>query len=239
MKKILFVGKTEGLYRELSLLLSGHYTVHSGSSEPLAIFTVMKRFKPDLIIMNTDEVSEETMSRIGSEYGDIPVIAISAENDATVFPELHARAVCLADTSSISETVYKTMPYSPEDDKRLPVVLVIDDDASTLRMVKAMIEDEFEPFFALSGAKALKLMERKRPDVILLDHEMPEMNGTETLKLIRTDRRFAEIPVIFLTGNISSHETLKSLTELNTAGFLIKPADAPDIKAALNRALGK
>ena len=55
-------------------------------------------------------------------------------------------------------------------------LMAIDDDASMLRMLKSMLGDEYNMILAPSGEKALKLMERKKPDIILLDYEMPGMN---------------------------------------------------------------
>ena len=91
---------------------------------------------------------------------------------------------------------------------------------------------------APSGAKALKLLERRVPDVILLDYEMPEMNGVETLGKLRADPGYADISVIFLTG-MSDTSILDVIQACGVSGHLVKPADAANIKAAIKSVLKK
>ncbi|MBQ4310844.1 MAG: response regulator, partial [Oscillospiraceae bacterium] len=98
--------------------------------------------------------------------------------------------------------------------------------------------DKFDLVLAPSGSKAVKLFEKKRPDVILLDYEMPEMNGLQTLAAIRGVKGYSDIPVIFLTG-ANTPDILENIRAANTAGYLMKPADAPDITAAVLKAAKK
>ena len=115
-------------------------------------------------------------------------------------------------------------------------VLIVDDDPVMLRSVRILLEERFEAVLSTSGAKAVPIIEKKRPEVILLDYEMPECDGKQTLALIREREDMKEIPVIFLTG-LGDPEHLKSLASLTPFGYIIKPAGKEDLIEAIERAL--
>ena len=64
---------------------------------------------------------------------------------------------------------------------------------------------------------------KQRPDVILLDYEMPVCDGRQTLEMIRADEEMKDIPVIFLTG-VNDRENIQAVLRLRPAGYLLKPA---------------
>lgn len=113
-------------------------------------------------------------------------------------------------------------------------VLVIDDSGMVLRHIKEMISDEYEVSIAVSGALGLKQLEKVMPDVILLDYEMPDMNGKETFEAIRATKAGKSIPIIYLTS-MDDKNTIASLLEQKPQGYLMKPA----IKVSLLEAIAK
>ena len=86
------------------------------------------------------------------------------------------------------------------DRRRKPRVLVVDDKRSNQLALAAVLEDECELFFALSGTEALQLLESQRVDVILMDVHMPDMDGFETVRRIKEIQAVRDIPVIFVTA---------------------------------------
>jgi CheY-like chemotaxis protein len=102
-------------------------------------------------------------------------------------------------------------------------ILVVDDNVSFLKQVGALLEDSYELFLAKSGAQGLKISAQERPDMILLDIEMPEMDGFATLAKFREDPRFSAIPIVFLSGN-RDEATRKRALESGAAEIIIKPA---------------
>ncbi len=119
----------------------------------------------------------------------------------------------------LEQLINKTAPN--ENKKR---VLIIDDDAVMLKTVKRYLEDEFEVATSLNGKLALKYLEKKSVDIILLDYEMPQMNGTDVLMALRESKRTSDIPVVFLTG-VSDPGKIQKILEMRVAGYLFKPAD--------------
>ena len=237
MKKILITGKTDEELTELSKRLSARYTVRFGSSVSLAALSILESFKPDLIVSRISETDRSVFARIAAAYSDRPLILIGADDGAGQVFGMTPRAVC-GSMDEVYNAVIAAFPDTADPAPSRPVIRVVDDDATMLRMMKLVLEDEYELMLAPSGAKALKLLERKVPDLIMLDYEMPEMNGVETFGKLRDDSRFANIPVIFLTG-VSELSAFEAIISCGASGHLVKPADAANIKASITSVLKK
>ena len=117
-----------------------------------------------------------------------------------------------------------------------PTIMVIDDNAMTLRSMKGLLEDEFNVIIANSGPKAFKMMERQLPDLILLDYEMPEMDGRAVMQKLRMDENLFHIPVIFLTG-VNDREHISAALALRPAGYLLKPVAKARLLATIESAM--
>ena len=101
------------------------------------------------------------------------------------------------------------------------MILLVDDSGVMLRSIKEWLGDSYQVFPANSGSMALKFLRSRRPDLVLLDYEMPEMNGAQTLEAMRADPTIPELPVIFLTGK-SDEESIQKILDLKTEGYLLK-----------------
>ena len=102
-------------------------------------------------------------------------------------------------------------------------ILVVDDNTSNLTMANHILSEEgMRVSCVKSGEAAVKFLQFNRPDLILLDVHMPEMDGFETLSVIRADSATADIPVIFLTADDDS-ETEKAGLQAGAMDFLKKP----------------
>lgn len=116
-------------------------------------------------------------------------------------------------------------------------VLLIDDNAVQIRTLNVMLKEKYNVLMATSGVKALTLLEKKVPDIIFLDYEMPECDGRMTLEMIRQVEKVKDIPVVFLTG-LNDKEHIDSVLELNPAGYLLKPASIDSILEMIDKVLG-
>ena len=83
---------------------------------------------------------------------------------------------------------------------------------------------------------ALAYIGRKRPDLILLDYEMPVCDGKMTLEMIRADKDLKDIPVIFLTA-INDRANIEAVLKLKPAGYFLKPAAKDRLLAEIGRIL--
>jgi diguanylate cyclase (GGDEF)-like protein/PAS domain S-box-containing protein len=115
-----------------------------------------------------------------------------------------------------------------EAGKDKPRILVVDDVTENIHALINILRDHHAVIAATSGAKALELAARPpRPDLILLDIRMPDMDGYEVLRRLKTDPATAEIPVIFVTALSESADEARGL-DLGAADYITKPVN-PDL----------
>ena len=100
-------------------------------------------------------------------------------------------------------------------------ILVVDDSGPMLRSIKGWLEDKYQVVLANSGAMAIKYLTTNRPDLVLLDYEMPVINGKQVLEMIRSEEAFADISVIFLTGK-NDKESIEEVLALKPEGYILK-----------------
>ena len=103
-------------------------------------------------------------------------------------------------------------------------ILVVDDNISSLKQIGAQLTSHYDVSLAKSGALALQICKKEKPDLILLDIEMPEMDGFETIKQLKEDPELHPIPVIFLTGNRDTATEIRAL-QSGAMDFITKPAN--------------
>ena len=92
---------------------------------------------------------------------------------------------------------------------------------------------DYEVLLAESGVAAIRAITLDRPDLILLDYEMPVCDGKQTLEMLRSEKAFADIPVIFLTGR-SDPDVVRTLLSLKPAGYLLKYLKPAEIKQKID-----
>ncbi|MDH2435261.1 EAL domain-containing protein [Pokkaliibacter sp. MBI-7] len=110
------------------------------------------------------------------------------------------------------------------------VILIVDDQPSNVRALNSAVESLGEVFFATSGAEAITMAHRCRPDIILLDVEMPGMNGYEVCQVIKNDPQLKDTAIIFVTAHSETENELRAL-EYGGVDFLHKPLNALIAKA--------
>jgi len=101
-------------------------------------------------------------------------------------------------------------------------ILAVDDMPEILSFVNSALKNHYKVVAVPSGKAALNVMKSQKPDLFLLDIDMPEMDGFELLRIIRSTPEYAKTPVVFLTGNSSrDHVTAAMLEGCND--FIVKP----------------
>ena len=103
-------------------------------------------------------------------------------------------------------------------------ILLVDDDLINIQFMTSSLKDEYDILTAQNGHDAISQVKEHDPDLILLDVMMPDMNGFDVCKIIKSDEAFAEIPVIFLTALDTLEGALRGL-ELGGIDYLIKPVN--------------
>lgn len=111
-----------------------------------------------------------------------------------------------------------------------PIVLAVDDDASNLRFLQEILKEDYQVYLAPSGERALAFLETKRPDLILLDVEMPQMSGYDVIRTIKQNKQWSDIPIIFLTG-LEGRDNEKEALDLGAVDYILKPISTEIVKA--------
>jgi sigma-B regulation protein RsbU (phosphoserine phosphatase) len=120
------------------------------------------------------------------------------------------------------------------DAKEKKLVLVVDDAVANLQVVCSILKGDFKVRVATSGAKALDLAKTKpQPDLILLDVEMPEMDGYKVCEILKTTPESRDIPVIFLTGKTEAGDETKGF-EVGAVDYIHKPFSPAVVKARVH-----
>lgn len=116
-------------------------------------------------------------------------------------------------------------------------VLIVDDVPSNLFTLRALLEEHFEEIEiveANSGIEALEVLMRESIDLIILDIQMPEMDGFQTAKLIRSRKKTKNIPIVFLTAAYKSEEFKEKGFSLGATDYLTKPIDDYQLTSRIN-----
>ena len=115
-------------------------------------------------------------------------------------------------------------------------IIYVDDMNTSLLVLKKALKEHYKIFLADSIEKMHKIMRKIMPDLILLDVNMPDIGGYEIIKMLKEDKRYSDIPVIFLTSNddkVSVQEGLK----LGATAYVIKPFNALKLVETINKKL--
>jgi putative two-component system response regulator len=101
-------------------------------------------------------------------------------------------------------------------------ILIVDDNLTSLKQISLQLAGQYEVLLAKSGSLALEICMRQKPDLILLDIEMPGMDGFETISRIKQTPYLSRIPIIFLTANYDVETEVKGL-EFGARDYIKKP----------------
>ena len=123
------------------------------------------------------------------------------------------------------------------DDKRL--ILHIDDEYEILELVAEILRHSQLTFMgALDGPEGLKLASEHRPDLILLDIMLPDMDGREVYAQLRSSPVTADIPVVMLTAKSRPYEVIRARTIEGLGGYIGKPFDVSELRKEIAAQLG-
>jgi len=198
----------------------------------------------DIIILDNEMPVMDGYEFLGRVRSDnklkkLPVIILTASNDSqTVSRYLNL---------DVSDYVLK--PFLPNElvnkvTKNISArkkLLMIDDNEALKNFIEKIISTRFEKIDfikAENGSDGLVKLIEHRPDLILLDINMPEMTGIEFIKKLRSEYSGIKTPVIMLTS-INDKETIQMLAENNVLDYILKPVNINDFAKKINKALNQ
>lgn len=257
MKKILLIGKLNNIVKETSHYLSQFFHVQLCSENAGVLEGMLKIVNPDLVLISligAYDIDTSIFFLLNDRYAHIPVLTIGTKEESNTFFKYYENGqfenlIRPVEHSVIMEAVCRRLGVDEQairseaaekkadtTDKRR--ILVVDDNGTALRTMKAMLESQYDVALAISGAQAMTSIGKKRPDLILLDYEMPVCDGRMTLEMIRADEELKDIPVIFLTA-INDRANIEAVLKLKPAGYFLKPAVKDQLLAEIEKVLAQ
>lgn len=111
-------------------------------------------------------------------------------------------------------------------------ILLVDDDPFIIDFVSdILIQNGYEVIAGYNGEVGIKIMTHEMPDLVIMDWEMPVLNGIETLKKIKETQEISDIPVIMITGRMTTVEDLKASLDAGAVDFIRKPIEPVELIA--------
>ena len=162
-----------------------------------------------------------------------PAVEISEDDDNVTLDDYETLKAQIEAMIGVEE---EEPPKKEEKPKQQ--ILLVDDNAIQLRALKGALQKYYDVAMATSGKEAVHMIEKKLPNMVFLDYEMPEWNGKMTLEQIRQIPGAETLPVVFLTG-IKNKENIKAVLGLKPAGYLLKPANQDMIMDTIQKILGE
>ncbi|MEL6458265.1 MAG: response regulator [Cyanobacteria bacterium J06621_15] len=195
----------------------------------------IQRIRPDVILLDISIGKGENkfifLEEISKQQPPIPVLIFTKQ-------ELSADRVALARRKSqgffhkpiSSNRVLEIIAQTTKPAKKIEAkVMLVDDDRMILRLVKTLLEPWGVKVNILSNSLQFwDELESVKPDLLILDVQMPNIDGIELCQLLRNDSRWAWLPIIFLTGQ-RDNETIQQVFSAGADDFINKPVVAPEL----------
>ena len=121
-------------------------------------------------------------------------------------------------------------------DVKKATILAVDDTATNIEVVKGILSQDYLIQAALSGKMALKIIDKRQPDLILLDVMMPEMDGYQVCQQLKSQDSTKDIPIIFLTAKVQEDDETKGLA-LGAVDYITKPISPAILKERIKNHL--
>ena len=239
MDNIVIAGNMNEEMDDIAYALETQFKVRRCAAKSDIIEGMLQVSDPKLVILNLEglHVHDEKIFRdLSVLHESLPVLTIGSETEKHRFLRFYNKKqfehiTNPVDINGLIITICNILGYGfTEKTGRIFIqkpsakksVLVVDDNPMLLKSVKEMLEGDYEIYLAQSVLRAMASIGKRRPDIILLDYEMPICDGKQTLEMIRADEELKNTPVIFLTS-ICDKKHIASVIGLKPAGYLLKP----------------
>lgn len=249
--KILLVGRAPDVINGFFENLGNQFELFASSPNFANLSNAIKYFPPDAVIYCMDNEMPEYIHAVASfmkhkSMSSIPLIILGRQSDCDLYHVLtHSAAELLLSREETFDIIANQIasflsresrqPDKPQwsdalmltdnskDDGRKRI-LVVDDSPIMLKTIANSLHNDYNVATAISGRIALRYLQNKSVDLILLDYEMPDENGAEVMERLRNNPATASIPIIFLTG-VQDTQKVQSVLAMKPDGYILKPVE--------------
>ena len=152
------------------------------------------------------------------------------------FDEEEARCIQADDANKFVLYENHELTKQADEEPSRKHLLIVDDDRSVLKMLKAAMEEEYEITTIINGLLTEKVLQTQKIDLVILDYRMPVETGAEVMKRIRKNSDYDDIPVCFLTG-VSDRTEIMEILSLKPDAYLLKPVNIEMLRATVSNLL--
>lgn len=240
--KLLIIDDDATLRRRLRAALEANHWAVVEASNGADAAELAKQHAPDVVLLDVSlrDVHSDTvakMLKLDPVTCTIPIVVLSAFERTEGQLEPWA-AGALLPTTTIPSLLAKLKHILAKQKLHKPYVLVVDDEPDLVDILTAVLNDQgFAASGAANGCEALEAIRSAKPDAILLDLDMPQMNGWELLAQLRATTALRDIRVVILTGKDQAAEDRRRGLLLGASDYLLKPCEPTAIIRALQLAL--
>ena len=260
MKKVLLIGELNDLARNLNELLSEEFQVQICSWQAENVKSMIKIIQPDLLVIcqiGVEEAASDVFDVIRGKFSEIPALGITTKEkwenckalyDSEQFSvmfrpltgsKLLKRCHQLLENSDVTELDEEKAEISGKAKTRTKKkIMLVDDSPIVLRRMKSMLERHYDICLASSGEKALELIPKQKPDLILLDYEMDGMDGKTTFEEMKNSEEMKMIPVVFLTS-VTDRQSIYAVLKSKPEGYILKPPAEERLMSEIDKILGR
>lgn len=266
MKRIVLAGKFNSFYNDLHKALVNRFEVQMCSDNAELLAGILKMSRQDAILVSVagaEESYRDLFSCLDEMFGRVPVVCIGNDEEFALIESFPGTAKFKkltrpVSTEDIAAALNESMGITAQKDpvealrrSRRPTgksadrqpegrkkILLVDDAAISLRTMQGMLKKNYDVMMATSGQEAVRVIRKSRPDLILLDYDMPNCDGRETFEKIRNEENGEDVPVVFVTG-VKEKERIMPVLKLKPEGYLIKPVKQSDLMELVKQVLGQ
>lgn len=255
MKKILLIAKDNPISDQVESILKQCFEVTTDFGDADLIDGMLRISIPDLVFISLPGIQADVrgiFSLLAQSFSRIPVIVLGSQIsflsyssfmkmdqfsalNVSVIDNTIIRSCCRVLNISYAETINSNKNEYVDINKK--TILLVDDSGLQNRISKNILEPTYAVKVSISAKQAIEVINEKKPDLIVLDYDMPEVDGYKFLKVLRENNSTADIPVIFLTG-IVDKDHISKVIPLKPDGYLLKPVSAEKLLGRIKELIG-
>lgn len=252
--KMLLVGDLNETLYSLNDYLMKDFQIQICSENVVNVKDMIRLYRPDIVLLIATAMNKDTqgiLSLLSDKYNSLALVVLgvkeirselevamaSLKNNKVLYRPIISSEVRKACMVLLDQGSADNAKGESEENASKKQILVVDDNALVLRNVKSLLEQEnYQVLLANSGEKALASVKKNQVDLILLDYEMPGMNGREVFEALISDDETKDIPVVFLTS-IAERDQIYAVLKNIPFGYILKPPANEKILSVIKEAL--
>ncbi|MBL6691984.1 MAG: response regulator, partial [Pseudomonadales bacterium] len=211
----------------------------SGQVAPLPV--ILARSGDNAVALQVDRVigsREVVVKTLGSQFSDVGGISgATVLGDGSVVIILDCMALVRSYEAAADAPVQTIAEETPEPSSNVRTVMIVDDSVTVRKVTSRLMERHgYEVETAKDGVDAMNQLQDIRPDVVLLDIEMPRMDGFEVLRSVRRDENLKDLPIIMITSRTGEKHKRQAM-ELGVNQYLGKPFQEANLLATIDEVI--